>query len=49
MVYVPQGDFTIGDGSGTTAAVNSFLGSNVLNSASMTVTGAFETGTSTFI
>jgi len=48
MVYVPQGDFTIGDGSGTTAAVNSFLGSNVLNSASMTVTGAFETGTSTF-
>ena len=48
MVYVPQGDFTIGDGSGVTAAVNSFLGSNVLNSASMTVTGAFETGASTF-
>jgi formylglycine-generating enzyme required for sulfatase activity len=48
MVYVPQGDFTIGDGSGVTTANYSFLGSNVLNSSSMTVTGAFETATSTF-
>ncbi|MEP7264413.1 MAG: SUMF1/EgtB/PvdO family nonheme iron enzyme [Bacteroidota bacterium] len=48
MVYVPQGDFTIGDGSGVTTANNSFLGSNVLNAASMTVTGAFETAPQTF-
>ena len=49
MVYVTQGDLTIGDGDGATTASNSFMTANVLNtSLPMTVDNTFETAVSTF-
>ncbi len=49
MVYVTQGDLTIGDGDGAATATNSFMATNTLNTGlPMTVTNAFETGASTF-
>ena len=49
MVYVPKGDFTLGDGDGAATAQYSFMTAATYNTGlPQTVTNAFETGASTF-
>ena len=48
MVYIPQGNFTAGDGTGAATSQYSIMGSNALNATGINITTANETGPTTF-